>query len=84
MPERSHPSKDVRDTDDSKPPVPPGDEPKPTRFVGTVMIRADRPVREIHRAVIPHRPAHRTRQACVRRSRNLDTRKCTSRTDAAV
>ena len=51
IPERSHPSKDIRDTDDSKPPVPPDEEAKPTRFVGTVMIPADRPVREIHRIV---------------------------------
>ena len=51
IPEPSHPSKDVRDTGDSKPPVPPDEEAKPTRFVGTVMIPSDRPVREIHRIV---------------------------------
>ena len=51
IPERSPPSKDVRDTDDPKPPAPPDIEAKPTRFAGTVMVSADRPVREIHRIV---------------------------------
>lgn len=51
IPERSPPSKDGRDTDDPKPPAPPDVEAKPTRFAGTVMVSADRPVREIHRIV---------------------------------